>query len=103
MRVTYVDADYGDRIPDGLLLVWPAGFGWAVDQGVVRVLDGEGPVVANVENTARIVGRLTWSVPEGVRRGTGTVRLRGAPVRIGSWAMRLASAAGFMVKLPDRG
>ena len=68
LRIRYADANNIDRISDGLLLVWPSGFGMVVRGGVRQVLDDEGTVVASAGEMARISGRFEWSEPD---QGTG--------------------------------
>ena len=63
LRVSYVDADFADRITAGLLLIWPAGFGWNDGRDVVQVVDASGEAVAEVGGVTRISGRLVWSEP----------------------------------------
>ena len=47
LRVAYVDQTFPERTPDGLLVIWPAGFDFRVSDDIVRVVDQDGHVVAS--------------------------------------------------------
>ena len=64
VRIRYVDANNRDRITEGLLLIWPSGFGVVVNDGVTQVVDDQGAVVASAGEMARISGRFAWSEPD---------------------------------------
>ena len=57
LRVAYVDQTFPERTPDGLLVIWPAGFDFRVSDDIVRVVDQDGHVVASVGERMRISGR----------------------------------------------
>ena len=57
LRMSYVDQVDREATQDGLLVVWPVGFGTRTSDGVVEVAGPDGRVVAGTGQTLRLSGK----------------------------------------------
>ena len=91
LRISYVDQVDREATRDGLLVVWPMGFGMRTSDGVVEVAGPDGRVVPARDKR---FGYRARKYPAGWRRltsGIGAVAKSGnAVARSGWWGTRSA-------------
>ena len=75
LRLSYTDPTYKDSTPDGVLIIWPAGFRLNRDTTPARIINPTGLVAARVGDDVRISGdwskdpRPTWWPAQPTRAG----------------------------------